>query len=247
MIIEGAFLKLPEVLLSYGNNDDLYEAHIVSLLTNAIVLEFNARNIDNPLAKMQLEKRYDNKQNARCDLYTNFDFLTDNQLQQYGYYIENWIEVKYFGGLTRNKGNETKSENAGSIIADIHRLANSAAAKDSRGLYLLVVFNQNPDKYLAFSRKDKSERKWLRALLKPGINVSMFSSIEEPSSIMKPFSGVENVSLSMVTRTLLFEPYFTNHDIFWGYLIQLLDFSLSDDKRYNWGFKSAYSKFITIL
>lgn len=67
MIIEGAFSKIPEVLMNYKNKDELYEATVVNLLTNGIVLELNARNIDNPLMKLQLEKRYQIENRERCD------------------------------------------------------------------------------------------------------------------------------------------------------------------------------------
>ena len=104
MIIEGAFSKIPEVLVNHENKDELYEATMVNLLTSAIILELNSRNIDNPLMKIQLEKRYPIQNRERCDIYTYFDFLTSDNLERYGYFKENWIEAKYFGGLNRNRG-----------------------------------------------------------------------------------------------------------------------------------------------
>ena len=119
MLIEGAFMKIPEVLDYYGEDHYLYESSISHLFSNSLILELNARNIDNPLNKIFFEKRYDPLVNKRCDIYTNFDFLNEN-LYSYGYYRENYIEVKYFGNRNRQKGNQTKSENAGSIICDIY-------------------------------------------------------------------------------------------------------------------------------
>lgn len=85
MIIEGAFLKIPEILMSYDNPDGLYEANITNLFTMGIVLELNARNIDNPLNKIQMEKRYDRNVNVRCDMYLDFSqFLSDEKLNIYG-------------------------------------------------------------------------------------------------------------------------------------------------------------------
>ena len=229
MIIEGAFLKIPEILLNYDNKDDLYEANIVSLLTNAIILELNARNIDNPLMKLQLEKRYNSEKNIRCDLYTYFDFIKDNKLNEYGYFNENWIEVKYFGDLDRAKGNQTKTENAANIMYDLYRLAKNSDANISKGLYSLNIFGHNISKYLAFNRKDKSERIWLRTLLKSGVNKFSFNLDEEPPTQQNVFGGVNKVEFSGKIRTLLFEPLCTENNQFSGYLIQILSFHLADE------------------
>ena len=56
MIIEGAFLKISEILINHDEPDLLYEANITNLFTNSILLELNARNIENPLKKIQMEK-----------------------------------------------------------------------------------------------------------------------------------------------------------------------------------------------
>jgi len=221
MIIEGAFLKIPEVLLNYDDRDGLYEANNASLLANSIVLEFNARNIDNPLMKIQLEKRYKKKENIRCDLYANFDFVSKD-LEEYGYFKENWIEAKYFGSLERTEGSETKSENAGSIMYDLYRLIKNTDKNVRKGLYLLVILSHDPRKYLAFNRKDKTKRDWLYGLLNCGTNDIRFNLDEEPECIKKMFNHEKDLQIKVKTRTLLFEPLKENQDNFYGYLIQIL-------------------------
>ncbi len=57
MIVESAFLKIPEILLSHESPDLLYEANITNLFTSGVILELNARNINNPLQKIHMEKK----------------------------------------------------------------------------------------------------------------------------------------------------------------------------------------------
>jgi len=226
MLIEGAFLKIPEVLLSYEDRNGLYEASIVNILTNAVILEFNARNIDNPLTKLQLEKRYDISANIRCDLFANFDFI-DDALQGYGCFQENWIETKYFGDLERAKGTQTKSENPARILYDLYRLARYANAERAvnKGLYFLGVFSHAPGRYLAFNRQDSTERTWLKSLLTCGVHDISFDLDDEPGCIKKIF-GQSSLRFALKTRTSLFEPLDSTGDGFFGYLVQILSFDI---------------------
>ncbi|QNO14313.1 hypothetical protein HYG86_05760 [Alkalicella caledoniensis] len=226
MIIEGAFLKIPETLISYEDSHGLYEGNITNLLAMGVVLELNARNIDNPLRKIQMEKRYDISVNSRCDMFLDFTEFWDEQgMRMYGSYNQNWIEAKYFGGLNRNSGNETKSENAGSIIYDIFRLVKNIPDDNLSGKYAMVIFNDNPSKYLAFSRKDGSKREWLEKLFKSGTNCLEFSLQEEPNTIKKLFNSTKDINLKFKTKTTSFEPRKENSG-FWGYLIQVLEFKI---------------------
>lgn len=234
MIIEGAFLKIPEVLAQYNNPEELYESNITNLLTNGIILELNARNIDNPLMKIQMEKRYKEYINTRCDIYVDFSsFMKEINLNKYGFYSENWIEAKYFGGINRNKGNETKSENAGSIMYDLYRLIkNTHAGKNERGLYSLNIFNESPNKYLAFSRNNKSKRDWIESLLKTGIQELQFSLQDEPKTMINIFKNVTQLEMNLKIKCLSFYPLLkVNLDEkgFYGYLIQILEYNLIED------------------
>lgn len=224
-MIEGAFLKIPEVLNSYGDKHYLYESSITNLFSNSLILELNARNIDNPLNKILFEKRYDPKINRRCDIYTNFDFLDDN-LSDYGYYKKNYIEVKYFGNFSKKKGNETKSENAGSIIYDIYRLIQGNKPINNKGLYSLVIFDDVPSKYLAFSRADGVKRGWVEAILKPGIQELNFDIRNEPNTIKKLFKNDNlcdnNLVINIRIRVLTFNPINSNNG-YHGSLIQVLE------------------------
>lgn len=225
MIIESALLKLPEILMGYEDTDGLYEANIANLFSMAILTELNARNIDNPLEKIQMEKRYTTDKNIRCDMYLDFDkVIPKDRLYKYGVYQKNWIEFKYFGGINRNKGTETKSENAGSIVYDIFRLIKYSNKSSKQGIYAMCAFNNSPERYLAFNRQDGTEREWLYSMLKAGINDWEFDLGKEPNTVKKVFKGLNNVKMKVKTRTTYFEPLEDNSsDAFWGYLIQILD------------------------
>lgn len=225
MIIEAALLKLPEILMGYEDTDGLYEANIANLFSMAILTELNARNIDNPLEKIQMEKRYNTDKNIRCDMYLDFTkVIPKDRLSIYAIYQKNWIEFKYFGGINRNKGTETKSENAGSIVYDIFRLIKYSNKNRLEGIYAMCGFNNYPEKYLAFSRQDGTKREWLYNMFKSGINEWEFNLDEEPNTVKKVFKGLNNVKMKVKTRTTFFEPLENNSsEAFWGYLIQILD------------------------
>ena len=224
MLIEGAFMKIPEVLDYYGDEHYLYKSSISHLFSNSIILELNARNIDNPLNKLLFEKRYNPLVNKRCDIYCYFDFLNDN-LYNYGYYRENFIEVKYFGNLDKRKGTETKSENAGRIMCDIHRLTMGTKEIDKKGLYSLVIFDDHPSKYLAFSRANGIKRKWIETILTPGVHKLEFNLKEEPKTIKDIFKAdyfyEEDLRIEENIRVTSFSPVEKNEG-YYGYLIQII-------------------------
>jgi hypothetical protein len=226
MIIESGFFKLAEVLMSYDDKDGVYESNVANLLSSSIILELNARNINNPLNYIQLEKRYSRNENSRCDIYCDFRGVIDSsKMKTYMINEENWIEAKYYGSLYRTKGTETKVDNIGAILLDIYRLITKIEDQSNQiGKYLLVVFNDRPEKYLAFNRMDRSERNWLKELFTSGISKWCCELEEEPKSITRFFKGEEISKIVMETRTTCFEPYGTESSLsgFWGYLIQIL-------------------------
>ncbi|UZQ50472.1 hypothetical protein [Clostridium kluyveri] len=225
MIIESALFKLPEILMGYENTDGLYENNIANLFSMAILTELNARNIDNPLGKIQMEKRYDKDINIRCDMYLDLTrIIPEEKLSQYGIYQKNWLEFKYFGGINRNNGNITKSKNAGKIMYDIFRLINYTDKNNKNGLYSICVFNDLPKNYLAFNRRDDNKREWLNYILTPGINEWIFELNDETNTVKEAFKDVANIKMEVKTRTTCFEPLKEQKDkAFWGYLIQVLD------------------------
>ncbi len=243
MIIEGAFLKLPEILLNSSDPHGIYEANIANLFAMGVLLELNARNIDNPLRRIQLERRFDGSNNFRVDIFLNFSGLFDENsgLSSYGVRPYNWVEAKYFGSLGRNKGNETKSENAGSLMFDIFRLCVLPPFTDdkpeSHSCYVLNIFNNDPHNYLAYSRQDGSKRLWLEELLKPGTNKLKFSLSKEPPTIKKVFGTAFlkkeiDIDMEITVVTNEFRPFLFCQEVqYWGYLSRITEFEIHLENR----------------
>jgi hypothetical protein len=241
LIVESAFLKIPEILLSHKEPDLLYEANITNLFTNGIILELNARNIDNPMRKIYMEKRYKSNINARCDVFLDFSsFINKNDFYGYSISSKSWVEAKYFGGINRNSGHETKSENAGSIIYDIFRLIWFTHLEGNIGdaKYSLNVFNDCPTKYLAFFRQDRKKRQWINALTSCGINQLHFDLEDEPNSIRKIFKNINSLVMDIKLRNLVFEPIQVLNDriCFYGYLNQIIEYNIKiNNNEYSGG------------
>lgn len=232
MLVESAFFKIPEILLTHESPDYLYEANITNLLTQGVVLELNARNIDNPLRKIHMEKRYDPNENIRCDIYLDFaSIINEGEYSGYGIKSKNWIEAKYFGGINRNRGNETTSENAGAIMNDIFRTIYHTHVNGNfnDGKYSLNVFNDNPSKYLAFGRRGNTKRDWIYDILKTGISNVHFDLSNETDTIKKLFGSLESLVMDVELRTTSFEPLDeekVKQGKFYGYLSQIISYRI---------------------
>ena len=96
MILEGAFYKLPEILLVYTSSRSQYEATLANHLAMALLLELNARNVQMPQSRIHIEQPYPvTKTGAayRADLYVDLsEVSTSLRLPQYGFKDRNWIE-----------------------------------------------------------------------------------------------------------------------------------------------------------
>lgn len=98
MIIEQAFMALPEFLvgapyLQYDSEATLVMAYAMSLLQ-----ELNGRNVNNPISFVRGEVRYPTATNRRADLHLRLSDLNidTDELRQYGYRPEVWMEAKFF-------------------------------------------------------------------------------------------------------------------------------------------------------
>ena len=98
--------------------------------------------------------------------------------------------------------------------------------KKNKGLYSLIVFDDGPNKYLAFSRANGSSRDWVELFFKPGLNDLFFNLKEEPKTIKDifkrdyPYSGYLSLNTKiMVTNFSPINANLSHH----GSLIQILD------------------------
>lgn len=126
VIIEQAFVALPELLLGNHYAIQDYEAGIVGVLSLAILQELNGRNVPHPIQHFQAERRYDPESSRRVDLFVNLRRLmvTNRRLGNYGWRHHNWVEAKFYRNKSSVQRHATnKATYQGQMIADLIRLA----------------------------------------------------------------------------------------------------------------------------
>lgn len=245
MIIEGAFLKLPELLLGSSASRRHYEATLVSHLAMGVLLELNARSISIPMHRIHIERAYNDSTKSRtpgrADLYVDLSgiYAVGRWYELYGMKSHNWIEAKHFSGIKNKGDSQKKTMHAASIALDLLRLClfvkEERSKNRDRGRYLLLVFNRRPEDYLSLTRRsaEYSERQWLQNLLLPGENEIELSVAEEPSIFRKVFfkrasDTDDQLKLKLRISTLSFSPSRESSVyLYWGYLIRIIDFELS--------------------
>lgn len=242
MIVEGAFYKLPELLLGQDVPAEQYEATMASHLAMAVLLELNARNVPLPQRRIHVERPYPlDKAGPACrgDLYVNLAgvFPASGGLTHYGIAADNWIEAKFHARIGRASGTVTKVSNVGRLARDLLRLCLFVpeAGEHRSGRYLLAVFNRPPHEYLAFGRQDRSlaGRDWLRETLSPGRHqVEISFQDETPRLVGKVGAGLASQagslhwSLDVVTHTFEPDAAPAGVPLYWGYLVRIAGFAV---------------------
>lgn len=240
MIIENAFLKLPELLTSSFSHADTYEATIVHFLSLALHMELNSRNIPRPFEHIFTEKPYptshDFPRRLQADLFVKLEGAvpTDGRMALYGTREQNWLEVKAFLGSTRKSNTPPKTENVGKIFKDILRLCLFPEELQGKirqnGRYLIMVFSNEPRKSLAFSSGGRP-RGWIQSMLMDGdSNIEIDLSSEQKSfrkAIGSGFIGNPDLRVELKLRTLSFAPDSpTPGPVFWGYLVRIMAYAI---------------------
>ncbi len=243
MIIESAFYKLPELLLEHRFPKKQYEATLVNYFALAIHQELNARNVSSPTGRIHVDIPYDDFGSGspgRADLYIDLNALYEGLHHHlYGMKSNNWLEMKFFAGVGRQKGSQTTTENAAYIILDLLRLCLFVKEMRSKGRdhgrYALLAFNRHPKEHLAFSRQsgtgDKRKRRWIESLLAPGFNEVRFELREEPTSFRKALTlPKESLEVSVRTNTCAIQPASVPSPfLYWLYLVRVVDFKIRLD------------------
>lgn len=186
MIIETAFVNLPELLTGSRYPTQDYEGGIVGALSLSLLQKLNGANINSPLAAIQLERLYrktnfwvdeaGNSRHLRVDLHLNLKgFRTASRgLSAYGWRHNNWLEAKFFRASTTGQ-----MQNTASLLADLLRLmtlvpierAKNDQSRTNSGRFLLHVYHGQPQDYLSINRRQNgidSERGWLAPMLDYG-------------------------------------------------------------------------------
>jgi hypothetical protein len=242
MLIEGAFYKLPELLLGHPFPRNQYESTLVNYLAMAVLLELNARNVPFPQSRVHIEHPYPIEKAGpanRVDLHVDLEGLfKSSRMPLYGMKTYNWVEVKFHSGLGRSSGTETKTENAGKIARDLLRLSLFVPETRSRhrdnGRYMLVVFNREPSAYLAFQRRGQAGagRTWLRTMLSPGTHYLEISLADEVATFKTAVGAklarmADTFVLGLDTITYPFEPInIAVENLYWGYLVRIVNYSV---------------------
>ncbi len=210
MLIESAFLKLPELLLSNFDHGSEVEATIVHLFASALQMEMNARNIPRPFASVLTEKPYDgmpsDQKAIRADLYVDLRsaICFDGRMLAYGVRPKNWVEAKAPMSTRRRSPAGLRS---GAVARDCLRLCllpeelQGPSTATENGRYLLWILDCDPRASLQCD--------WLTTVLRMGEHRL---EVED-----------RGISLQAGVRTLVFEPNTLKvpKPLFWGFLLRI--------------------------
>lgn len=233
MLIESAFLKLPELMLSNYSHNGNVEAMVVHHLATGMQMELNSRSVPFAYSHITIEKPYPKQR--RTGTVFRADLLFESvgtipsvaRLEQYGFKEKQWLEAKTF--FSKGSSSPATTQNVGRVVKDVIRLCLLPEELQGRisqnGRYVLLVFDKHPTKYLAYSGRD-----WLRKIFEertPSVSIELNS--EKPSlvsSIVGQNSINARVDLSL--SVLHFEPSVEiPAPVYWGYLFRIDKFAIS--------------------
>ncbi len=232
MIIEGAFHKLHENLLMDSFPREQCEAFLVGHMAMAILLEMTLRNEPYPASRIRLEKPYAIAEKAgrklRADLFAETPLsgkLASKQCEAYGIAQDNWFEVKYFRRSAKSKSGISRQKNARRIATDLLRLCVLVEDSGSGARFILSVFENEPESYVALKTRDNKERHWLRQILTPGcheicLNFSEEADIFQVTDDPLVLNALIDVKAFIPVQNEL-------PGLYWGYLCNVINFKLS--------------------
>ena len=222
MLIEQAFMSLPEIMVGAGYARQDYEAGIVSALSLAILQELNGRNINKPISCMCAERKYLKEgRSLRADLHVNLrrTFSGTQALSDFGFRFSNWIEAKYF---RKTKGTPPSTQNLGMLAADLLRLMmlppsnetykdRVGTDKSATGRYLLHVYRGEPFKHINPKRKARgtNDRQWPNELIKEGMQTieSLELDVETKTFLQHVGTNLKNASVQMDVTNFVLKPF----------------------------------------
>ncbi len=169
MLIENAFLKLPELMLSSYTHRGNVEAIVVHHLATGLQMELNSRTVPFAYNHITVEKPYPKQ--SRAGTVFRADMLFESggsvpsvaRLDQYGFKDKQWLEVKSF--FSKGRTSPATTQNIGRVVKDAIRLCllpqELQGCIRQNGRYILLVFDNRPAKYLAYS-----DRAWFGGSLR---------------------------------------------------------------------------------
>ena len=233
MLLEGAFFKLPELILSNMQNRGKVEAMVVHYLATGLQMELNSRSVPFSYNHITVEKPYPVQGSSgsvlRADLLFDASGTIPStcRLDQYGFKEKQWIEAKTF--FTKGKKpNPPKTQNLGKILKDFLRLCllpeelQGSIRQNER--YVLLMFDAHPSKYLAYSK-----REWARTMFEEDLANFLIDFKKEPKSLVKAAANLDQLDaiMELSFKKNSFQPLLeTPLPIFWGYLFRIQKFKI---------------------
>ncbi|MBX3112043.1 MAG: hypothetical protein KF857_08550 [Fimbriimonadaceae bacterium] len=234
VLVEQAFMNLPEILTGSGYPSQDYEGGIVAAYALALLQELNGRNVNNPISALHMERPFRPRSTPlltatgvpryfRCDVHVDGSKarVGSRLLSLYGWRHSNWIEAKFFrcfeptSGEPRASGN--KDVNKGALLADLIRLLTLVPKTSSTrnpdvdicGRYLLHIYSRKPGDHLSLSFNSgngnkRTERLWLKGLLKAGQNEVKTFKIDSEKPAVKDACGVGLATLEITFQSTCF-------------------------------------------
>ncbi len=241
MIIESAFLKLPELLTASSGRNTSYETTLVHFLATALYIELDSRNIPYPYEHIQMEKPYPSKiprrSQLRSDLFLTLsgtDSATLLMSHQYGLREHNWFEVKQFLREIKDNSQPATTSNNGQLVMAFLRLCllpeEYLGQTRQNARYFLAVFADSPEKHLTLSKST-----WLKSMFSKRNPVIKITPSEEPATFQKELThkpkDLSGLKLSFSLKTLDFKPEdMSLRPRFWGYLFRIKTFRIETPK-----------------
>jgi hypothetical protein len=223
MILEQAFLALPEFLVGSGFETYESEGTLVMAFAMAALQQLSNRGVNSPIRELRGEVGYPGASNRGADIhlkYSRLGLLTP-ELELYGVKDDNWLEAKFFRKGGKKQPTVGKISGAYSILRDLLRLCvfpcepslAQPSTKSSASRYFLHVYHGRPAEHVAFERnlnnKTREPRGWLAALHKPGRHKLAIDNLsKEPSKSFTTNIGARltDVLASLDVTTLAIDP-----------------------------------------
>jgi len=238
MIVESAFLKLPELLETSAAGSQVREATTIHAMATGVLIELNGRNIEHPAQHVVVEKRYQQSGPASAyaaDLFVQLSGAVSRPelVAGYGYRENNWLEGKAFIDRPAPK---RRPKSIGRIVRDILRLClfpeEKQGAHRQNSRFLLLVSSADPQEFW----RGSDDRRWITNLTTPGehsidIPVDTFNK-----STVGGIGGIDDTSkiprIGINVFNTTFRPDQTESPTFsrfWGSLSRINGFDISTD------------------
>jgi hypothetical protein len=224
VLIEQAFILLPEILHGSGYQQQNYEAGLVGAFSLALLQALNGHNTPNPIGCLQHERPYrangvyegaQNPRYLRADLFLDIArlYVANRRLSQYGWRHHAWLEAKFLRNQAGPQGNThsgNKTAHAAAFLADLIRLAAlvpETAQLSHSARYFLHVYDADPRFYLPSRGKS-----WFKALTTSGRQDLEITNLQDESPTLRNLLGdLEGFSLRAKVTNLVLEPIDTQH------------------------------------